>query len=526
MAELSAYMAQHKIHAIFTDITESLLVTRPARPLDHLMSALKENYPDALADWKREEDDEEDNAAESEAAAADRQAKMAIWLAESIAAGDNGPEEEIADPHKRAAKRVRMHKSVAREARRMAADAATALVGSGDSRAPGEADLAAAAAAVAVAALEPWRDHFVTMLENHMLDPERKLDDVTTGNLRYNGCDVDAMQTAHANSTGHASVRLLAVRLDATAALWDALAERGFTPPPGGESAAKRRAEYVATGCLLRLLIELRRDCNCGAVALSLKSKPVLLIRIGAPCDVREGDSFFRQLVSRVPNLKHVAWLHGGSTPALDDVYRDVERMSREAGATFLSARAGDWDARLDRWRAALDLAAAAARDKDIAAEAAAAHLARRLISRVLVRAVLRPGNAPPEGHVLMVGFGGMRRTGLLYALARRWANRESLDELVKDLKQRSDWRSASAPGAFEPYHEKFLREFDFTFVDATVAKIDGGDDTAAAIARIGGTGAGGDPLDDDEERSLLAEAEEDLPDDRTYLGNGIKGST
>ena len=42
MDEFNAYMKKHRIHALFTDVIEELLVSKPKKPVDHLMAMLQE----------------------------------------------------------------------------------------------------------------------------------------------------------------------------------------------------------------------------------------------------------------------------------------------------------------------------------------------------------------------------------------------------------------------------------------------------------------------------------------------------
>ena len=557
MDEFNAYMKKHRIHALFTDVIEELLVSKPKKPVDHLMAMLQERYPRELADWVR--DDIDDWNASSDVELAERQARAGMYAMELFGEGKMVDVSGL-EKHDAAAARIRASKAVAREGRRLAEAASAELrvkIQQGyAAAAPSEDDFVVVGEAVAEAAFEPWREFFAASFEGHMMAPNApRLDKEVEATLRYNGVEIEELGE-RANSARHAGqevVRLLSARADALEALWDKLATRGFAGINTLETEA--RCRVLATTSLVRMLLEFRRDANVGARALRLKPKPVLLVRMAAPVDAAEGASFFRRFAKH-GKVRHFVNLNS-SAGALDDVLSTMRRLAGEHGASFHDARS-DWDRRLNRWRAALDKAAEAAKKGEAhkVAETTARNPATQLCARVVAHAVLRPGGAPPTGTVCISGLGGMKRTGLVFALARRWANRDTQNEVVDEFKAYCDWKDDEDLGAFEPYHETFLRNFDLTIIDYYLGKLDewAGPSRPASRPTTPANGGGEDgedaPAETDEEREerlekereaaqnafdrrrcgdedekQILEAAERLPDDEKYLGNGIRGT-
>ena len=65
------------------------------------------------------------------------------------------------------------------------------------------------------------------------------------------------------------------------------------------------------------------------------------------------------------------------------------------------------------------------------------------------------------------LGAGGMHRTGMLFALIRRYVNDDPIEDILDEYKRHVAWVDAGTPGGFEELNEKFIREFDLSLIDA-----------------------------------------------------------
>ena len=465
-------------------------------------------------------DDIDDWNASSDVELAERQARAGMYAMELFGEGKMVDVSGL-EKHDAAAARIRASKAVAREGRRLAEAASAELrvkIQQGyAAAAPSEDDFVVVGEAVAEAAFEPWREFFAASFEGHMMAPNApRLDKEVEATLRYNGVEIERARRARTNSGAPRGPGGRAAALGARRRARGALGQARDARLRGHQHARDRGALPRARDhvLLVRMLLEF------GATRVSARARCVL--KRASPCCScawpRRSRGRGRVVLPPLREARQGAPLR---EPQLERG-RARRRAQHDAAARGRARRAlprrarTDWDRRLNRWRAALDKAAEAAKKGEAhkVAEAAARNLATQLCARVVAHAVLRPGGAPPTGTVCISGLGGMKRTGLVFALARRWANRDTQNEVVDEFKAYCDWKDDEDLGAFEPYHETFLRNFDLTIIDYYLGKLDewAGLSRPASRPTTPANGGGEDgedaPAETDEEREERLEKE------------------
>lgn len=177
-------------------------------------------------------------------------------------------------------------------------------------------------------------------------------------------------------------------------------------------------------------------------------TRPVLLFRTGfTPAPERPG-SCYRSLLAA--GVRHVVNLFDGDIPAADLVGEE-RRAAAAVGASYQTAtdeEAGGYGPWRDLLRKHYE--EPAAREKAMAA-----------VARLVREQLLRPGGAPPRGHLHVHCGGGMHRTGMIVGVVEKCVNGAAMAEVEAHYRRHVAWRDPAHPGGAEEGNLRFLRDFD-----------------------------------------------------------------
>lgn len=195
---------------------------------------------------------------------------------------------------------------------------------------------------------------------------------------------------------------------------------------------------------------------NLGVVALrghtTASGAPLLLFRTAFTAEPGRDGSCVDSLVDA--GVRHAINLYAGPMPTQGLEAAEAGRLAA-AGGTYFSAREHPEST---SFRETL-------RDE---AGPEAAQAAMRVVARLVNEQILRPGGAPPRGHVQVHCGGGMHRTGMVVGVIERCVNGTPMPDVAANFKRHVGWRSGSEPGGFEPENLEFIERFDCGLIEAS----------------------------------------------------------
>lgn len=188
---------------------------------------------------------------------------------------------------------------------------------------------------------------------------------------------------------------------------------------------------------------------NLGATVLPgvqlADGRPVLVFRTGFTADPEQAGSCVQSLLGA--GVRHIVNLYAGPMPtqALEE---GEKRAVTALGGTYFSARS---DPQAANWREDL-------RESDGPEAQQAAYKA---VAELIRNQILRPGGAPPRGHVQVHCGGGMHRTGMIIGILERCVGGVPMPQVADHYKRHVGWRSATQVGGFEAENLHFIEGFD-----------------------------------------------------------------
>jgi len=309
-----------------------------------------------------------------------------------------------------------------------------------------------------------WKQFFVDKFRN---EPEwaetfTYVDDETKAAFESAGLDVKSF---HANSVAYWGKQGSDSEIkQATIGMFDAI-NTACEPSYKPTSKQGENAKYIILGWLVRLMFIWHRGHNFGAVVLKdrfdEKGKPVMLIRCQTMADAGEKGSAFRKLAESGV-VDHFCNLYNGHFPLQDmldtesKICADMRKKTGRHVPTYLDERVLK---KTRKWRRMVD-------EQHEWADDTQRNNAMALCASQ-IKDILNPGGHPPEGSILIHCAGGMHRTGMLFALIRRYVNDDPIEDILDEYKRHVAWVDAGTPGGFEELNEKFIREFDLSLIDA-----------------------------------------------------------
>jgi hypothetical protein len=236
----------------------------------------------------------------------------------------------------------------------------------------------------------------------------------------------------------------------ATAAqILDGLAGLGAAVPEDKRDAAKGLVvDAVFWRMVLTQLVDGEMH-NLGVVPVrghrTADGAPLLVFRTAFTAEPERDGSCVDSLVDA--GVRHTVNLYAGPMPTQDLEAAEEKRLT-DAGGSYFSARKNP---ELSNFRETL-------RDE---AGPDAAQAAMRAVARLVNEQILRPGGAPPRGHVQVHCGGGMHRTGMVVGVIERCVNGAAMPEVAERFKRHVGWRSDAEPGGYEPENLEFIEHFD-----------------------------------------------------------------